>query len=59
MPYDRYIDPIVAALAIVGAAHLLAAAMRAGRITLALAARVRMWWRWRVFLARPCRVEVA
>lgn len=52
-------DPLIAALALYGAAHLLTHAMRAGRLALALAARVRMWWRWRVFLARPCRVEVA
>ena len=54
-----YIDPIVAALAIVGAVHLLTHAMRVGRLLLAVGARVRRWWRWRVFLARPCRVEVA
>lgn len=54
-----YIDPLIAALAIFGAAHLLTHAMRAGRLALALAARVRMWWRWRTVMARCYRVEVA
>ena len=52
-------DPIVAALALYGAAHLLTHAMRAGRLLLALAARVRRWWRWRTVMARRFRVEVA
>ena len=54
-----YIDPLIAALALYGAAHLLAGAMRAGRIALALASRVRMWWRWRTVMARGYRPEVA
>lgn len=54
-----YIDPLIAALALYGAARLLAGAMRAGRVLLALAARVRRWWRWRAEMARGYRVEVA
>lgn len=57
MPY--FIDPMIAALAIFGAVHLLTHAMRVGRLLLALAAHVRLWWRWRVVMARGYRPEVA
>ena len=57
MPY--YIDPLIAALAGIGMLTTMAAAMRAGRVALALAARVRLWWRWRTVMARCYRVEVA
>lgn len=56
MPY--YIDPLIAALATYGAVHLLTHLVRVARVALALAARVRLWWRWRVVMARGYRPEV-
>lgn len=55
----NFIDPLIAALAGVGMLTTMAAAMRAGRVALALAERVRLWWRWRAVMARDYRREVA
>jgi hypothetical protein len=56
---EYQIDPLVALLAVIGAADCMVVAVVGLRRLAAMAGRVRMWWRWRVVMARGYRREVA
>lgn len=52
------IDPLVALLAVIGAADCFILALHGLRKLAGLAGRVREWHRWRVVMARGYRREV-